>query len=397
MTPGMCGFRLHPAARLFGPDGLETPLPSSTNSKTNTGQTLPDRPPCRALKAAFSGPFRIGAETAAPPSHGFETLTSGSTGAPRRIARSFASWQAGFAVNSRLFGTGPGSGVAVIGRLSQSLALHGAVEALAMGATLHLLDTLRPDRQRAELARRGLTLLWATPAHLHLLADCAGPILPTLKWVLTGGAKLDIPLRARLAQLAPNATIREFFGAAESSFVTMADADTPPHTVGRPYPEVEITLCDPDGQPACEGRVRVRSPYLYDRYSSDPGSACWHGDWLELPELARWDGPYLVLLGRVDRMFTVASQNLYPEMQEAFALTLPGVTRFAVLPRPDATRGKVPEAVAMGDPANSSALLAALRAEFGPLLTPRRLHWRMDWPLLASGKTDLAALERDLP
>ena len=28
----------------------------------------------------------------------------------------------------------------------------------------------------------------------------------------------------------------------------------------------------------------------------------------------------------------------------------------------------------------------------GPLKAPRRVVWRQDWPVMASGKTDLAAL-----
>jgi long-chain acyl-CoA synthetase len=395
----MRGFRPHPAARLFGPDGDETLLPPDTPfmGAMPPAKVTADRPPCPALLCAFGGPFRIGAEAEPSPTSNFETLTSGSTGRPRRIARSFASWQAGFAVNARLFGTGPGARVGVIGRLSQSLALHGAVEALVLGAELHLLDTLRPDRQRSELARRAVTLLWGAPAQLHLLAEGAGPPLPALRWILTGGAKLDAGLRASLAHMAPEAAIREFYGAAEASFVTMADAETPPHSVGRSFPGVELELYDSDGRSAPEGRVRVRSPYLFDGYASDPGSARWWGDWLELSEMARWDGPHLVLLGRADRMFTVAGQNLYPETQESFAQGLPGVMHFAVLPRPDAARGQRPEAVAMGDPGQEAEILAALRAEFGPLLAPRRLHWRQDWPLLPSGKADLAALERGLP
>jgi len=395
----MRGFRPHPAARLFGPEGDETLLPPDAPDIGGTppAQVTPDRPPCPALLSTFHGPFRIGAEDEPAPISGFETLTSGSTGRPRRIARGFASWQAGFAVNARLFGTGPGARVGVIGRLSQSLALHGAVEALVLGAELHLLDTLRPDRQRAELARRAVTLLWGAPAQLHLLADCGGPDLPALRWILTGGAKLDTSLRARLAKMAPKATIREFYGAAEASFVTMTDATTPPHSVGRPFPGVEILLCDADGHAAPEGRVRVRSPYLFGSYASDTGSARWRGDWLELSEMARWDGPHLVLLGRADRMFTVAGQNLYPEAQQSFAQGLPGVVHFAVLPRSDLARGQRPEAVVMGDPAQEADILAALRTEFGPLLAPRRLHWRLDWPLLSSGKTDLAALERGVP
>jgi hypothetical protein len=45
---------------------------------------------------------------------------------------------------------------------------------------------------------------------------------------------------------------------------------------------------------------------------------------------------------------------------------------------------------------DTSAVLAAGRAAFGSLKAPRAVHWVKDWPMLSSGKTDFAALERGM-
>ena len=141
-------------------------------------------------------------------------------------------------------------------------------------------------------------------------------------------------------------------------------------------------------------QVWVRSPYLFETYATDPGTAQWQDGWLSTGEIARWDGPHLFLSGRADRMVTVADRNVFPEQIEAFLLSQPGVTRAAVLPRPDPLRGHVVEAIVEGgDP---DALLTACRVALGPLSAPKRLHRIADWPLLPSGKTDLAALARRL-
>ena len=66
-------------------------------------------------------------------------------------------------------GIGPGARIAVLGRLIHSLSLYGAIEGLHLGAEVHLLDSLRPDRQRKALALRRITHLYATPAQLRLL------------------------------------------------------------------------------------------------------------------------------------------------------------------------------------------------------------------------------------
>jgi long-chain acyl-CoA synthetase len=390
----MDGFHWHPEAQVYDGKGVAMPRPFAVSGGSSIAKVgvCADRPVALALGQAFSGgPFRIGAEGAPAPLAGFETLTSGSTGAPRRIARGFASWRRSFAVNAAAFGIGPGQRVAVLGRLTHSLALYGAVEAISLGAELHILDGMRPDRQRAALLARGVGVIWASPPQLQLLIEAGGAALPAVRYVLVGGAKLDAGLRAALAHMCPTAEIREFYGAAEASFVALADATTPDHAVGRAYPGVEIGIGAPGGT-APEGRVWVRSPYLFQGYAGeDVGVAAWQDGWLALGEVGMIEDGQLVLLGRIDRMVTVAGQNAYPEAIELFLLAFPGVTRAAVLPIADGLRGNVLEAVLMGT-ADETQVLAALRARFGALIAPKRLRWRSDWPVLASGKTDLISL-----
>ena len=95
-------------------------------------------------------------------------------------------------------------------------------------------------------------------------------------------------------------------------------------------------------------------------------------------------------------MVTVADQNVFPEEIETLLLSLPGITRAAVLPVPDAKRGHALIAILQGDPAQEAAILTTLRQQLGPLKSPKSLIWREDWPVLPSGKTDLKALEATL-
>ncbi len=418
-------FRWHPEARLFDGAGGEVlpaggpPDPPHQGEERRlpppAGAHFPDSP--QGLAAAFCHPaFRIGAPDQPPPDPGdtpiLETLTSGSTGQPRRIRRTHASWTASFAVNARL-GIGPGARVATLGRLIHSLSLYGAIEGLHLGAEVHLLSELRPDRQRVALGTRRITHLYATPAQLRLI-DGPDP-LPDLRLILVGGSKLDPVLRARLATFAPNAQVREFYGATETSFITLADESTPESSVGRPYPGVDLHL-DPDG------KVWVKSPYLFQGYaphlSSEPvarpsraearqeecASALdsrtaptrWRDGWLSVGEVGSLRNGYLYLKGRAGRMVTVADQNVFPEEIEALLETLPGVNRAAVLPVPDPKRGHSLVAILQGDPAQEAAILTRLRQDLGPLKSPKSLIWRQDWPTLASGKTDLTALEANL-
>ena len=242
--------------------------------------------------------------------------------------------------------------------------------------------------RNAALRDRRISTLYATPAQLRLL-DGTEP-LPDLRRILVGGSKLDPTLRARIAALAPNALVREFYGAAETSFITLADETTPDTSVGRAYPGVDLTL-DPSGE------VWVRSPYLFLGYASPtsafPPGTRWRDGWLSVGEVGSLEDGYLILKGRAGRMVTVADQNVFPEEIEALLHTLPGVTRAAVLAVPDPKRGHSLVAILQGDPTAEAAILTNLRQTLGPLKSPKSLIWRQDWPMLASGKTDLKALE----
>ena len=380
----VAGFFWHPKARVFDEAGREV-----LRGEPKSG-VMADRPAGAAL-ASMGGAFRIGGVGRGPAAGAvpvFETLTGGSSGTPRRIRRTQASWIASFAVNARLFGIGPGVRVGVIGRLVHSLSLYGAVEALHLGAQLHVLEAMRPDRQRQALAARKVGVIYATPAQLRLLLETGGPQLSDLAHVLVGGSRLDAGLRAGLAKMAPAAVVREFYGAAEASFITLAGPDTPEGSVGRPYPQVDLVVE--------AGEIWVKSPYLFEGYAGAPGSACWRDGWLSVGEMGEMRDGHLYLWGRAGRMVKVADQAVYPEEIEAFLLAQQGVTQAAVVPRRDVTRGVHLVAVLVGERAREAEIHAALRARFGTLVAPKALIWREDWRTLPSGKTDLLALAKDL-
>jgi len=394
-------FRWHRAARIFGPEGREV-LPVAAGAEAVIDPVRCGEAVAAALARGTAGlPFRVGATGLPAPEAGaagrpvFETLTSGSTGVPRRIRRSQRSWCASFAVNAGLFGIGPGCRVAVPGRMEHSLSLYGALEGACLGAEVHLLAGLRPDAQAREIAARGVEVLYATPAQVRLMVETGGANWPALRRVIVGGSKLDAMLRAALADVAPDAAVREFYGAAEASFVTLTDAGSSGESVGKPYPGVRIEIRAADGSvlgPAAVGEVWVRSPYLCDRYGGSRMPVLRRAGWLSVGEMGWMERGELHLAGRAGRMVTVADQNVFPEEIEAFLAGLPGVGRVAVLPKPDLMRGHVLVAVMVGDAAQEEEILRAARGRLGALKAPKAVIWRADWPELASGKPDLTQI-----
>lgn len=320
------------------------------------------------------------------------TQTSGSTGTPKIIRRSHASWTASFAQNARLFQIGAGTRVAIAGALTHSLTTYALCETLAIGGVAVMLgDRMSRDRLSA---LNDASVLYATPTFLRLIAAMAPP-LPDLRHVVTGGGILTGGERAALAHIAPEAQVHEFFGAAETSFVTLSTPDTPTGSVGRAYPAVRITIADGDtALPAGQiGAIWVDGPYLFDGYDSGGDGQTLRGPMgVSIGEMAHLDaGGFLYLAGRAARMVTVGDVNVFPERVEGALRVITGVTDAAVVAVPDRLRGHrlIAWVEGAGDP---DVVRDALRGALPPAFVPARIHMIDALPRLPAGKADLQTL-----
>jgi long-chain acyl-CoA synthetase len=298
------------------------------------------------------------------------------------IERSQASWCASFSINADLFEISHHTRVATLGTLDHSLTLYAGIEALTLGADWMYLGDLPPSQQLNSL---DVDVIYATPTQMRLLSMRAGErTLLRPKHIVLGGAKLDPTTRATTQDLFPNAKIHEFYGAAECSFITIADEHTPPDSVGRPYPDVEMMIDD-------DSIIHVKSPYLCSGYLSKGHDLALRDGFVSIDEVGEVDeNGYLYLKGRRSGMFTVADQNVFPEEIEQALLQICGVELAAVLPVPDPNRGN-----------RAVAFLAISQnidsTEFTRLGIRPKDVYRLDseeWPLLPSQKTDRAALRK---
>lgn len=320
--------------------------------------------------------------------------TSGSGGRSKTILRSQQSWIASFDVNHRQFGLGSDDSYAVLGALGHSLALYGSVEALHLGAALQVLAGDSPRSQLDQL--QGCTVLYATPTQLLRFQMAGqggagqGVTLPSLRHIFCGGGRLDDTCRQGMARLCPNAVLREFYGASETSFATLADGDTPPGSVGRAYPGVRLRI-------GTDGGVWIASPYLAQSYAEkDAPPFQRDGDFISVGDCGYLDAAgHLFLQGRQSRMVTIADRNLFLEDLETVLIGAGGGLS-AVIAVPDPLRGHTIVAIVEGQASDELArrLRRACRAALGDHAAPRQIHFVQRMPLLPSGKPDLAALTR---
>ncbi|MEX3316493.1 AMP-binding protein [Sulfitobacter sp. PS-8MA] len=393
-------FAWHEAARLFAGSQEVQRAPAGQCDMFRPLPALPAGDALSALGTAIAqrAPFCLSDRPLPPeltcPPGAFLTLTGGASGQPKAVRRSQASWIASFEVNAARFALRRADRVAVLGQLSHSLSLYAVLEALHLGLDAHVLADQSPRAQAARIAEMSATLIYATPTQLRLLARGARAPLASLRLVLCGGGALDAVTRSAVQALCPNAALHVFYGAAETSFITLADADTPEGSVGRPYPGVELRLLDEIGQPTAGiGEIWVRSPYLFQGYAlGDSVDTRWRDGFVSVGEMGKRDADgHLWIMGRRQRMVQIADQLVFPEAVEAVITARMGAA-CAVLPRVDALRGHHLIAVVEGDDTRAEEIIDLCRAEFGRLIAPRRVYPIAALPLLPSGKTDLRAL-----
>ncbi|MGY9010616.1 MAG: AMP-binding protein [Rhodobacterales bacterium] len=395
-------FAWTPASTVIGPKGsVLLPVPVSSSKL----MLIPDQSAALCLQqtgAAFLGhsEFCIGTirrsdtqQQSGRPGY-FQCLTAGSSGTPKRLRRSHASWIESFIENAGLWQITSHDSYAILGALSHSLALYSCLEALYLEADLLLLSGVRPDQQSQQIDSHRSSILYATPTQIRQLSSYAPNPLPGLRQVIIGGAALDAITQQAARTLCPNANIVAFYGAAETSFISLTDGNTPDGSVGRAYPNVEISVRDATGLPVSSGatgELWVHSPYLFDAYCDRVASAKSADGFISVGEVGRLDvDGYLFLTGRKSRMFTVADQNIFPEAIEHW-FQARGVEPVAAVPRRDHRLGHVVVLITLED-CQSTAQLKILGKGLAMHAMPRDFLSVAQWPTLASGKTDLRAL-----
>ena len=180
---------------------------------------------------------------------------------------------------------------------------------------------------------------------------------------------------------------------------------------------------DPTTRPQ-PGLIWIRSPMLFIDYvnGQDATAARRVGEWLTVRDIGWQDAQgNLYLVGRENRMIVTQARNLFPEEVEARLMAHPDISQAAVLGLPDPQRGQVVHAVLMrpsDDSSHAPSMTGSTEVEAPALMSmtpapvdlvawchqtlesykvPRHWwRWQGEWPMTASGKTDLAALRQAL-
>jgi long-chain acyl-CoA synthetase len=281
-------------------------------------------------------------------------LTSGTTAVPKAFTRTRRSWQQSFEASIEFFGLTPEDRTLAPGPLAASLNLYALAECLYAGSEFHSLARFDVGDAHAAVVHDGITRLVLVPTMLRLLSErglSGGVDASGIRTIICAGSKLDARTLGAARRWAPNATIFEYYGASELSFVSGAglspgqEPELGGTGIGQPFPGVRIRILDDAGADLPEGsagNICVRSGMVSDGYLwGDDGDALRGFDgWYTVGDQGYLSGGTLHMLGRRSDMIITAGTNVYPHEVELALASVPGVASAVAAGRPDDLRGQ---------------------------------------------------------
>ncbi len=279
---------------------------------------------------------------------------------------------------------------------------------LLVGGSIVLIKSLnQPKTLLHEITRHCATILPAIPQLFRALTHVPPPDDLTLRLCISGSAPLPAEtLRAFSAHCA--VPLLQGYGLSEASPVVALNpihAPSTPGSIGRPIPEVEITIRDdaghelPDGQ---VGELCVRGGNVMLGYWNQPEATATalRDGWLYTGDIGfRNPDGFFFITDRKKDMLLVNGNNVYSREIEEVIYQFPGVREAAVIGRPDPRRGEQPVAFVVmndGERMDDATLIHFLRERLADYKVPRHVVPVANLPRNATGKILKTAL-RALP
>jgi fatty-acyl-CoA synthase len=295
-------------------------------------------------------------------------MSSGTTGAPKLIARSWESISVEIESYVRTFTAPEGMTPVVACPTTHSYGLIcGLLVGIRRGAVPVIVDTTNPKHVLKVLRETERPLLYTSPAILNMLAQLL-PSGETIHAAMTSGTVLPEPwferIRARCDRLFQQ------YGCSEAGCVAINPDLTAANDMGYILPHAKAETGD---------SLETASEIVLRK---DDGSVIGTSDL----GYVRPDG-MLVFVSRLDDMINVAGLNVYPGDVEDAATAMPGITDAVAFRKTDRFAG---ERVALLFSADETISLGSLREWLGRHLASHQLPMEMiqvaEVPRQANGK-----------
>jgi 2,3-dihydroxybenzoate-AMP ligase len=339
-------------------------------------------------------------------------LSGGTTGVPKLIPRTHNDYAYNSKTAAQVCGVTGSSVLLLMLPIAHNLPLAcpGIQGFFFNGGTVVLSQSTRPEDVFRLVERHRVTHIKVVPALLiRLITNPAVTQFDTssLRYIQSGGQRLQPEVRLRTKELIPSVFVQENFGMSEGMLMFVRPEDPEEdrlETVGSPIcPDDEVRLIDDEGNDVPPGEVGefcARGPYTLRGYYGAPehnakvftsdGFYC-SGDLMRQNHA----GNYLVE-GRKKDLINRGGEKISAEEIENLILQHPAVQNVACVAMPDPDMGErmcacvIPRAGALLSLPDLLAFLAG--KEIAKYKLPERLEMMTDFPLSTFGKVSKKAL-----
>ncbi|WP_439021887.1 acyl-CoA synthetase [Bacillus thuringiensis] len=319
-------------------------------------------------------------------------FTSGSTGKAKAFLRAQQSWVHSFNCNIHDFHMKKEDSILIAGTLVHSLFLYGAISALYIGQTVHIMRKFIPNRVLDTLVTENISVMYTVPTMLESLYKENRVIENEMK-IISSGAKWEAEAKEKIKSIFPYAKRYEFYGASELSFVTtLVDEESRKlNSVGKPCHNVQVRICNEAReivQIGDVGTIYVKSEQFFMGYIIDGVVAqkLTTEGWMTVRDVSYQDEEgYIYIVGREKNMILFGGINIYPEEIESVLYTHPAVEEIVVVGVKDNYWGEKPVAIVKGC-ATKQQLKSFCLQRLSSFKIPKEWYFVDEIPYTNSGK-----------
>ena len=307
-------------------------------------------------------------------------LSSGSSGLPKVMYRTYASWAGFFPTQDAIFQIQKSCQVFLQGSLSFTGNLNTFLSVLYEGGQIVTSDFFRCRSWLQLISDYKVNVLYLVPSKLRLLLRACKKDVSSVSMVFTGSQLLDKEDLRCLHRCFPQARIILYYGASELNYITYAeccDPDRDPCNLGQPFPEVKLYIKD-------------NIIYIDTKY---------HVTGLKMPYTVNDTGYLnekgeLIFQGRRQNWVNKGGFKISCTKIELLLRRISGVKDAAVLPYKDSLRGaELAAFIVMEKGINKSYVRKFIQSSFNPVEVPGKICFLEKIPLNDRGKLDKAALQ----
>lgn len=339
-------------------------------------------------------------------------FTTGTTGAPKGVALSYANLSAAARNINTFIGNDKDDVELLALPVSHSFGLGRMRCSLSMGATVVMLGTFANVKKFfGEMKRCRVTMFAMVPASWGFIKKMSGKYVGKfagqLKFIEIGSSFMPVEEKQLLMELLPDTRICMHYGSTEASRSAFMEFHTCKDnllTAGHASPNCEIKIFSPEGQPLPlgeEGEVCVKGEHVTcsywnetpERFASD-----FYDGYFRTGDCATMDADgNIYLKSRIKEMINVGGKKVAPMEVEDILNTIPGVKESACIgiPDPGVVLGEVVKAFVVADESlTDEEIMEQLRPLLEVYKLPVAIERINEIPKTSSGKIQRLSLKQ---